>query len=205
MSRGPSSIHPRLNIQYIAEIAPAQIRGTLSTSYAWGIALGQLLAAVALQIVAVVSCVDHVRGGLEAELIHQTDSTNYKKAIYSEWVPLGSWVILFCFMPETPWFYVRRDNEVKAKQVMARIYRGVEGYDVDREYSVMAAEIERERQEKQEKGWEVITAYKDLFMGTNLVCSAFRQHHTSGHALTFRNVLSAGSLVSLLRSGPAAA
>lgn len=42
-------------LTYMAEIAPAQIRGTMLSTYGWGYALGQLFAAIALQIVNVVS------------------------------------------------------------------------------------------------------------------------------------------------------
>lgn len=135
-------------MQYISEIAPAQIRGTLLCSYGWGFAIGQLLSSVALQVV------------------NKTDPENYLKAIYSEWVPLGLWMILLVFMPESPWYYARRGNDVKAIKTLQFIHKGVEGYDAEHEYAVMAREIEHEQELKQ---LQSTTSWLDLFRGTNLV------------------------------------
>ena len=90
----------------------------------------------------------------------------YRRAIYAMWVPLGLWFVLLLFLPESPWYHARKDHAVKAKNSLSRLYKNVEGYDVDREYEAMILEIEHERQLKQEAstiGW------KDILTGTNLV------------------------------------
>ena len=135
-------------MQYISELAPAQIRGTLLCSYGWGFSIGQLLSSVALQVV------------------NKTDPTNYLKAIYSEWVPLGLWIILLVFMPESPWYYARKGQAEKAIKTLNRIYKGVDDYDAEREYAVMVREIEQEQElrEIQSK-----TAWMDLFRGVDAV------------------------------------
>ncbi|WVQ72838.1 hypothetical protein IAR50_002399 [Cryptococcus sp. DSM 104548] len=134
-------------ITYISEIAPTRVRGTLLSSYGWSYSLGQLFVAIALQIVNV------------------TDSYAWKKAIYSEWVFMGLWLIAMPFMPESPWFYARNENETSAKAVMARLYKGVEDYDIDREYIVMQTEIQHEK-ENAESNSQV--AFRDIFRGVNL-------------------------------------
>lgn len=117
-------------------------------SYGWGFSIGQLLSSVALQVV------------------NKTDPENYLKAIYSEWVPLGLWIILLVFMPESPWYYARKGQSEKAVKTLNRIYKGVEGYDAEREYAVMIREIEHEQELKEIQSK---TAWMDLFRGTDIV------------------------------------
>lgn len=134
-------------LTYIAEIAPAQIRGFVLSTYGFGFALGQLFAAIALQAVEV------------------SDPENWLKAIYSQWVSMGLWLICVPFIPETPWYYVRKEQGEKAKKVMRRIFKNVEGYEFDYEYNIMVEQIEHERRELTENagvGW------KDIFTGVHL-------------------------------------
>ncbi|TYJ58911.1 hypothetical protein B9479_000344 [Cryptococcus floricola] len=156
-------------LTYISEIAPTQVRGTLMSSYGWSYSIGQLLVAIALQIIDV------------------TDSYAWKKAIYSEWIFMGLWIIALPFLPESPWFYARNENENSAKAVMARIYKGVEDYDVDREYTAMQVEIQHEK-ENAESNSQV--AIKDIFRGTNFwrtMASVFGlvMQNWSGSAVVF--------------------
>lgn len=69
-------------------------------------------------------------------------------------------------MPETPWYYARKEQADKAKKVLTRIYKGVPDYDVDREYNAMILEIAHERESRVINSQ---TAWKDLLLGTNLV------------------------------------
>ncbi|ODN77562.1 hypothetical protein L202_04732 [Cryptococcus amylolentus CBS 6039] len=163
-------------LTYISEIAPTQVRGTLMSSYGWSYSIGQLLVAIALQI------------------INVTDTYAWKKAIYSEWVFMGLWIIALPFLPESPWFYARNENEKSAKAVMARIYKGVEDYDVDREYTAMQVEIQHEK-ENAESNSQV--AIKDIFRGTNFwrtMASVFGlvMQNWSGSAVVF-NYTTCGS------------
>ncbi|OCF31720.1 hypothetical protein I316_06527 [Kwoniella heveanensis BCC8398] len=134
-------------LTYISEVAPTQLRGALMSTYGWAYALGQLFVAIALNT------------------LNMTDPQNYLKAIYSEFVFLGLWIITMIFLPETPWYYARKEDETRAKKVLARIYKGVEGYDIDREYNAMLLEIQEEKSKSQSNS-EV--ALKDIFMGPHL-------------------------------------
>ena len=146
---------------YVSEVAPAQIRGTLLCLYALAYAGGQLVAAIALQIVNVV-------GGSFPSSHHsrQTDPQDWLKAIYSEWALHGVWIIGLLIIPETPWYYARKSNADQAKKVLGRIYRGVSDYNVEREYEAMVQEIERERAFANHQAG---ASYRDMFIGTNLV------------------------------------
>ncbi|WWC89878.1 uncharacterized protein L201_004806 [Kwoniella dendrophila CBS 6074] len=99
-------------LTYISEVAPTQLRGALMSTYGWAYALGQLFVAIALNT------------------LNTTKPDNYLNAIYSEFVFLGLWIISLIFLPETPWFYARKEDELKAKKVLSRIYKNVDGYDI---------------------------------------------------------------------------
>ncbi|WWC69298.1 uncharacterized protein I206_103236 [Kwoniella pini CBS 10737] len=148
-------------LTFISEVAPTQLRGALMSTYGWSYALGQLFVSIALNA------------------LEMTDPTNYLKAIYSEFVFLGLWIIALPFLPETPWYYARKEDEVKAKKVLGKIYKGVEGYDIDREYNAMLVEIQEEKY-KSKSNSEV--ALKDIFMGPHL-----RRTFASLFALVMQN------------------
>ncbi|WVW82919.1 hypothetical protein I302_104933 [Kwoniella bestiolae CBS 10118] len=148
-------------LTYISEVAPTQLRGALMSTYGWAYALGQLFVAIALNT------------------LNMTDPENYLKAIYSEFVFLGLWIIALPFLPETPWYYARKEDEVSAKKTLHKIYKGVEGYDIDREYNAMLVEIQEEKQ-KSHSNSEV--ALKDIFMGPHL-----RRTFASVFALVMQN------------------
>lgn len=79
---------------------------------------------------------------------------------------LGIWILFIPFVPETPWYYARNEQEDKAKKTMGRIFKNVEGYNIDFEYAIMVEQIEREKMEITENagvGW------KDIFSGVHLV------------------------------------
>ncbi|WRT68794.1 uncharacterized protein IL334_005774 [Kwoniella shivajii] len=134
-------------LSYMNEIAPAQIRGYLLSTYGAAYAVGQLFIAIALQIV------------------DTTDPEGYLKAVYSEWVVLGPWIIMSFCLPESPWHYARQGREDLTKKSLKRIYKGISGYDVDREYAVMVSEIERE---KEVRHTNKETSWKDILVGPNL-------------------------------------
>ncbi|WVQ63618.1 uncharacterized protein L199_001771 [Kwoniella botswanensis] len=134
-------------LSYMNEIAPAQIRGYLLSTYGAAYAVGQLSIAIALQIV------------------DTTDPEGYLKAVYSEWVVLSPWIIMSLLLPESPWHYARQGREDLTKKSLGRIYKGISGYDADREYAVMVMEIERE---KEARHTNKQTSWKDILMGPNL-------------------------------------
>ena len=66
------------------------------------------------------------------------------------------------FLPESPWFYALKGNDVKAKKALQRIYGSVAGYNVEQEYETIKAEIAAER--ALSKGASVF----EIFRGSNL-------------------------------------
>lgn len=74
---------------------------------------------------------------------------------------------MWLFMPETPWYYARKEQADKAKKTLSKIYKGVQDYDVDREYNAMVLEIAHERENR---AINAQTSWKELMLGTNLVC-----------------------------------
>lgn len=107
---------------YVAEIAPVGLRGNLLTGYSFFIALGQLAGNVGLYII-------------------QKHNINWRNALYSELVFLGLFLPVVVLAPESPYYYANRFDHENAKRMLQRINGRVPGYDVDREYAVMAAEV----------------------------------------------------------------
>ncbi|KAJ9121876.1 hypothetical protein QFC24_004458 [Naganishia onofrii] len=132
---------------YIAEIAPTPIRGALLAMYSLCFAVGQLSASIALQIIAT------------------TSPLNYKLAFYSEFVFLGMFIPALIFAPESPWFYTRRGNEIKAKSSLQKLNGSIPGYDVDHAYGIMLEVIRQEDELHRDSFWQQTI---DCFKGPNL-------------------------------------
>lgn len=54
-------------------------------------------------------------------------------------------LIIYILLPESPAWAASRDKPEKAKKSMRLIYRGVEGYDVDIQYEVLASTVAHEK------------------------------------------------------------
>lgn len=54
-------------------------------------------------------------------------------------------LIIYLVLPESPAWAASRDKMEKAKKSMRFIYRGVENYDVDTQYEVLASTIAHEK------------------------------------------------------------
>ncbi|WVW85797.1 hypothetical protein I302_107835 [Kwoniella bestiolae CBS 10118] len=130
---------------YIAEVAPVRARGAVLAAYSFAFALGQLAAAIGLQIIAT--------------------HDQYRVIFYSEFVLLGLFIPALIFAPETPTWAARRGNETKAKNSMRLLYGNVESYDVDREYLVLKHIIEEEGKNKSDVWFR---QYLECFQGVNL-------------------------------------
>ena len=109
--------------------------------------MGQLMSSIALDVIA------------------STHPLAWRRAVYSEWVPVGLWLIAFIWVTESPWYYARKHDDAKAKKVMQTIYGGAPGYDVDLEYSVMRIEIEHEEALRQS---QKVSTYREVLTGANL-------------------------------------
>lgn len=130
-------------------------------------AIGQLISAIDLQVVNV------------------TEPTQYRRAIYSEWVLNGLWMICFIFLPESPWYYARKDRPEPAKKVLRRIYKGIDDFDPEREYITMLRTIEHERAVAQSR-----STWAEIFRGPNLwrtiaSCTGLDTLHWAGTSVLF--------------------
>lgn len=96
----------------------------------------------------------------------QLTPLDYLNAIYAEWIPLGLWIMVLPFLPETPWFYARTSQVDKAKKVMAKLYKDVPGYDVEYEYGVMCDRLAEETAKGKDNA---AVRWVDIIKGTDLV------------------------------------
>ncbi|GFZ49652.1 hypothetical protein JCM24511_07053 [Saitozyma sp. JCM 24511] len=116
-------------------------------SYGLFLAIGQLISAIALQIVNV------------------TDANNWRRAIYSEWVIIGLWLMCLPWVYETPWYYARKGLHENAKAALGKIFRGVKGYEFEHEYRVMQLQLEHEDSTRRS---QKDSTFQEIFQGTNL-------------------------------------
>lgn len=101
-------------ITYVSELAPFQIRGFMIGAYQLFIAFGQLISAVATQLV----------------VIHQP--SKWKPLIATEFVFTGVLMIMIWFVPESHLHYARKGEHEKAKGSMVKLYSTAPNYDVVR-------------------------------------------------------------------------
>ncbi|UKZ82540.1 hypothetical protein TrVFT333_010329 [Trichoderma virens FT-333] len=131
---------------YISENAPTQIRGLLTTSYMLWYVASQIFAPLALRQLAF------------------KDPYNFKIPILTQWGMLGVMLIInLFFLPESPWWLVQKGMVEKAETVLAKTHKGVPGYDVKSELSIIIATVEHERQFIAEDK----NQYKQIFQGVN--------------------------------------
>ena len=88
----------------------------------------------------------------------------FRVPIYTQWGHIGLMLIIYICLPESPAWCASRGNVERAKKNMRIIYRGVEGFDVDEQYEVMARAVAHEQfiaeQNRAESWWTI-------FKGTN--------------------------------------
>jgi hypothetical protein len=131
-------------------------------------AIGQLVASVVLYV------------------IQNTRPLDYKLAIYTEFAFHGIWIFGgLLWLPESPWYHARQNNDDKARHSLNRIYGGIEGYDVEHELVAIKHEIER-----QAAAASAVGAWTDLFKGTNTrrtlaACFAIDMQMLSGVIVMF--------------------
>lgn len=136
--------------QYVGEIAPPQIRGTLLCMYGFLFAIGQLFAGIVLYVT------------------ENTKPLDWKLAVYTEWAFHGFWILFgLIWLPESPWHYVRRGQVEKARRTLNRIYSRVKDFDLDHELNAIRHEIERQSFESHSVGSGWASGWLELFRGTN--------------------------------------
>ncbi|KAF5559111.1 general substrate transporter [Fusarium phyllophilum] len=115
---------------YMSEVALPQFRGALLGSFSLAFALGQVFLAIALKV------------------LKETNPMAFRHIFYSEFVFTGLWLFPMLYLPETPsnmedvpW-YAPKGRHDEGKKALKRLVGNVEGYDVDREYSVIQYEMD---------------------------------------------------------------
>ncbi|WWC91437.1 uncharacterized protein L201_006383 [Kwoniella dendrophila CBS 6074] len=148
---------------YVSEVAPTRVRGFLLMMYNFWFSVGGFFAPVALQVMS------------------KYAPDDFRTPIYTQWSQIGLMLIIYIFLPESPMWCASRGLEDRAKSNMRRIYKGVEGFDVDEQYQALALTIEHERAVAAAAGREKWYA---IFQGTNL-----RRTIASTWALSSQQVL----------------
>lgn len=132
-------------VVYISELAPHQIRGFMIGSYQLFIGLGQLVCAVATQIVVT------------------QRPTEWKPLIATEYLFTGVLAIAIWFVPESHIYYARKGDHEKAKRSMLKLYGYAPNYDLEYEYRVVRHGIEAE----QELNGRGTSRFFEIFQGLN--------------------------------------
>lgn len=155
---------------YIAEIAPANIRGTLVSWNQFAIIFGQLVVYFVNFLILgdnanpVIKMVEGVNQIINPDTAAWTIETGWRLMFVSEAVPAGLFTILVLFVPETPRYLVMTGEYDKALDTLSHI-NGIS------QAKAILADIKATAEEKTEKlftyGWMVI------FIG--IMLSVFQQ------------------------------
>ncbi|KZL80761.1 mfs alpha-glucoside transporter [Colletotrichum incanum] len=111
---------------YIAEVAPTRIRGGLLLAYNFWFALGQFFAPVALQVMSKYAPED------------------WLTPIYTQWSQIGLMIIIYILVPESPAWCVTRGKLDAARKSLRRLYRDVEGYDLEQQLQLLVIAVDHE-------------------------------------------------------------
>ena len=131
---------------YIAEVAPANKRGTLVSWNQFAIIFGQLV----VYFVNFLIIRSHAN---DPQVVEWTNSIGWRLMFVSECVPAGLFALLILLVPETPRFLALNGKDEKALEVLSNINGEAKGREI-------LAEIKATAVEKTEKlfsyGWVVI-------------------------------------------------
>lgn len=131
---------------YVMEICPNKIRGGMVTFQQVWSNIGGIIVAVMMQ------------------QLNKKHPDNYLLAMRILWAPIGLMIVFWTFIPESPWYHARRGEKEKAMKCLRQLFGGVEGYDFEEEYGIIARTIQHEQTMNQEK-----PSFADVFRGFNLV------------------------------------
>jgi MFS family permease len=126
---------------YIAEVAPTRIRGMVLMTYNLWWTVGTFFAYLAM------------------ERLSEVDTHDWLTPVYSQWAQIGLMGIIFLALPESPAWAVGMNHRATAQRSLRRLYKGVEGFDVDHQIEVLAMlanhEAEVAATQKREKWYAV--------------------------------------------------
>ncbi|ORY27930.1 and other transporter-domain-containing protein [Naematelia encephala] len=146
-------------VTYVSELAPFQLRGFMIGAYQLMLAIGQLIVAVAAQLVTV-----HT-------------PTKWRPLIAVEFIFTGVLICLIWTVPESHIHHARKGEHEKAKRSMVRLYGTAPDYDVDYEYRVVQHGIEAEQHwsqaSKKSSFWEIFQGanWRRTLAGCVGICS----------------------------------
>lgn len=96
--------------------------------------------------------------------INKNFPTDYILALRVIWAPVGLIFFCFFFIPESPWFHVKRGNTEAAMKSLKQLYSNVDGYDFAEELAIIENTIVHEVNTV-----ENAPSFKQVFRGNNLV------------------------------------
>jgi SP family general alpha glucoside:H+ symporter-like MFS transporter len=99
-------------VTYLSEITPFQLRGTMMGAYQFFFGFGQFFGSIATQVLSI------------------TDPTKWRPALASEFIFTGFFMIFLIFLPESPYYYAKKKDDVNAKKMLKKLYGGIDGYDI---------------------------------------------------------------------------
>lgn len=113
---------------YVTEIAPVRCRGAM-------IAIGMVW-----QSIGSITC------SVMMTMVNRNHPDFWLLPIYIEYGLIA--VMLGCYvcLPETPWYYGRRENREGCFKSMKRLYGNVDGYDYEEEYGIILRTIAHEKE-----------------------------------------------------------
>jgi MFS family permease len=127
---------------YIAEVAPTRIRGMVLMTYNLWWTVGTFFAYLAM------------------ERLSQVNTHDWLTPVYSQWAQIGLMGIIFLALPESPAWAVGMNHRARAQKSLARLYKGVDGFDVDHQIEVLSMlahhEAELAATQKREKWYAVL-------------------------------------------------
>ncbi|OWT36126.1 sugar transporter [Cryptococcus neoformans Bt1] len=115
---------------YITEIVPSRTRGFILIFYSIWYAIGQLFASAALKVLA------------------DQQPYNFLDLIYTEWAMIGIMIMVYLYLPESPWWCANHDKHDRGRAIVERLNGGIEGYDVDFHYSLIKKTVDNEKAQK---------------------------------------------------------
>ncbi|KAF7185486.1 General alpha-glucoside permease, partial [Pseudocercospora fuligena] len=133
---------------YIMEICPNRIRGGMVVFQQVWSCIGGIIVAVMMQ------------------QLNKKHPNNYLIAMRILWAPIAFMIVCWAFVPESPWHHARKGDKEMAMKALKRLFGGIEGYDFEEEYAIIARTIEHEKAMNEEK-----PRFRDVFRGLNLVRS----------------------------------
>lgn len=85
--------------------------------------------------------------GVGLSVINTNMPYNWRLPIYTQFGVIGLALIIYIFLPESPWWLVSKGRIEDARKVLQRKNSSVPGYDLDAELGIIVHTIEIQRQE----------------------------------------------------------